>query len=227
MQIVDVSTLWVRVVVTRMRRAGTPLEFVLFPMLHVGEARYYAEIRRRIAECDVVVAEGMPRSAQTALLTAVYRVMRFKRGLVVQNLRLAELDIPLVRPDMTAGQLRESWRRVPWTSRVLMWSLIPVAALLVLLTGTRATMARHAAVDDDTIVDEAGELPPGMEELVVDERDRLLVDALFTLHERRSAEPLRVAVVYGAGHMPAVVGALMKRYRYVPRDAEYVTAFSL
>jgi hypothetical protein len=36
-----------------------------------------------------------------------------------------------------------------------------------------------------------------------DERDRLLVQALTSMHEERSQESIVVAVVYGAEHMPA------------------------
>jgi hypothetical protein len=40
----------------------------------------------------------------------------------------------------------------------------------------------------------------------------------------RAAEPIVVGVVYGAGHMPAVVRALAA-CGFKPRNAEWLTAF--
>jgi hypothetical protein len=52
-------------------------------------------------------------------------------------------------------------------------------------------------------------------------RDRLLA-ALRRPHEERAAEAIEVAVVYGAGHVPAIVTGLM-RYGYRPRSGEWLT----
>ena len=62
-------------------------------------------------------------------------------------------------------------------------------------------------------------------ELLLDDRDALLVRALEAIHEQRSQEPISVAVVYGAAHMPAVARALAARYGYRPMGAEWVTVF--
>ena len=62
------------------------------------------------------------------------------------------------------------------------------------------------------------------QELLIDDRDALLVRALETIHQQRSQEPIRVAVVYGAGHMPAVVRSLA-RYGYRASSAEWLTVF--
>jgi hypothetical protein len=50
------------------------------------------------------------------------------------------------------------------------------------------------------------------------------VRALDTIHQQRSQEPISVAVVYGAGHMPAVVRSLA-RYGYRASSAEWLTVF--
>jgi pheromone shutdown protein TraB len=88
-------------------------------------------------------------------------------------------------------------------------------------------MGRYLGLDDlpaskaQPERDIAGELV----ELIVDHRDALLIDALVSIHEARSTEPIAVAVVYGAGHMPAVVRALLARYGYRPRAADWLTVF--
>ena len=61
-------------------------------------------------------------------------------------------------------------------------------------------------------------------DLLVDDRDALLTRALDAIHQQRSKEPISVAVVYGAGHMPAVVRYLA-RYGYRASSAEWLTVF--
>lgn len=74
MQIIEVTGYAVRSAVITMRRTGTPLEFVIFPMLHVASPTFYSQIRVRLKECDLVVAEGIRgRSVGVSALTLAYR----------------------------------------------------------------------------------------------------------------------------------------------------------
>ena len=50
----------------------------------------------------------------------------------------------------------------------------------------------------------------------------MLLAALDKIHAERCQEPIAVAVVYGAGHMPAVAAGLMRRHGYRPRQAEWL-----
>jgi hypothetical protein len=63
--------------------------------------------------------------------------------------------------------------------------------------------------------------------LILDERDKLLLDALASIHEQRRNEPIEVAVVYGAAHMRAVVHYLSIRFGYRPADADWLDVFEL
>ncbi len=49
--------------------------------------------------------------------------------------------------------------------------------------------------------------------------------ALERVHEERCNEAIHVAIVYGAGHMPAVVRYLGQRFGYWASDAEWMTIF--
>ncbi len=92
---------------------------------------------------------------------------------------------------------------------------------------TLAADSRRRAVDatgmecEDLVPDQAGEF----EEPIVDSRDRLLLSALDAIHDERCSEAIAVAVVYGAGHMPAVVHHLLGRYGYRAREADWLTVF--
>lgn len=230
MQIIEVSVTGVRSAVLTLRRGPTPMEFVLVPMIHLGTAAFYAEVKNRLAECQLVVAEGVRgRSFLARALTLAYRLPGRSRrlNLVVQDDRYADCGVPVICPDITARQFTRFWRSVPAVQRMLVWVAVPVVALITWAVGTRRFISRGLATTDlPTLLDHEGrQTLPKFTELILDRRDNLLLEALATIHEQHSAEPIRVAVVYGAGHVPAVVRGLWSRYGYRPRTAEWLTVF--
>jgi hypothetical protein len=91
------------------------------------------------------------------------------------------------------------------------------------LFGSRRFLARELGSLDDLPAREE-RVPEGfqtLEGLILDERDRLLLDALASIHEQRCHEPIAVAVVYGAQHMRAVVHSLSARFGYRPVGADW------
>lgn len=65
------------------------------------------------------------------------------------------------------------------------------------------------------------------DDVVLDQRDDLLLETLSRLHLRYGAEPISVAVVYGAAHMRAVVRKMRKRFGYRPVREQRLEVFSL
>lgn len=230
MQLVEVSVTGVRSAVITLRSAQTPMRIILFPMIHLGTHDFYRSVTARLAGCDLIVAEGVAgRSVTLRALTLAYRLPARSRrlALTVQDIDYASLGIPVVRPDITGPQFSKRWRSVPWLQRLAVWCLVPPYALAFALLGTRRTLGRHLATDDlpGYLDDQVRQAAPEMTELIVDHRDTLLVDSLAAIHQARQAEGVDVAVVYGAGHMPAVTSELFRRYGYRPRTAEWLTVF--
>jgi hypothetical protein len=230
MQLIEVSVTGVRSAVITLESAAAPMRIVLFPMLHLGTPEFYRSVTARLATSGLIVAEGVSgKSAAAAALTLAYRLPARRRrlGLTVQNIDYASLGVPVIRPDLTGAQFSAGWRSVPWLQRTAAWCLVPPFALAFALLGTRRTLGRYL---------ESGDLPthldgavrqalPELTGLIVDRRDALLVDCLVSLHEAHQGERLDVAVVYGAGHMPAVTRELLRRFGYRPRTAEWLTVF--
>ena len=52
-----------------------------------------------------------------------------------------------------------------------------------------------------------------------------MLDCLTSIYQEHHNESIDVAIVYGAGHMPAVTHELLRRYGYRPRSAEWLTVF--
>lgn len=225
MEIIDTGVLGTRSAVIRLRRPGSKLEFVLFPMLHVASPEFYAEVTRRLAECAVVVAEGVSgRSVLGWALTMTYRVVPANRrsGLVLQNIDYRALDVEVIRPDVSADELVRGWRTLPLWFRALVWCALPFVVIAQFFGGRKRLLAPEVVVSD-------ADLPiSGLEERFLtafrDERDARLLAALFKLHKSRSAERISVAVVYGACHVPDLVHQLAGRLGYRPCSAEWITA---
>jgi hypothetical protein len=151
------------------RRPASPMQFVLFPMVHFGTQGFYKAVSDRLRGCQLVVAEGgRGGSATTTLLGMSCRLL-----------------------------------------------------------GTRRVLGRYLATDDLPTHEQEleAEAREDFDKVVVHARDALLVDALTSIHEERSAEPISVAVLYGAGHMPAVASMLVSRLGYHARAAEWLTVF--
>lgn len=231
MQILESSDLGLRSAVLTLRRRDTPLRFVLFPMVHLAEQAFYDAVTERLRACDLVVAEGLRgESAPVSLMTASYRLAdaSSRLGLVVQSIDYGALGVPVVYPDMTGKEFGRQWsRRVPLSQRLLLGVAGPVVGIGIRLFGSRELLGSHLAMDDlptptEELVDEAF---AEHTDITVNRRDALVVEALAVIHAERREEPITVAVVYGAGHVPGVVNALGARFGYLPRSAEWLTVF--
>jgi hypothetical protein len=102
----------------------------------------------------------------------------------------------------------------------------PAVRLFSDVFATRSLLASRLQLDSDTL---AIEEPPGFElhEIIADQRDVLLCEAVTRIHAERCGEDINVAVVYGAAHVAPLVAHLRVRHGYVPRDAEWLQVFSL
>lgn len=228
MQIIEVTGYAVRSAVITMRRKGTPLEFVIFPMLHVASPTFYSQVRLRLRDCDLIVLEGIRgRSVGVSALTLAYRFAprRKRNGLQEQHegLLLPE-GVPIINPDVTAAEAIEDLKTLPRWMYLLLMVVAPVMGLVFALRGPRAFLDEDMEVEDlpSTLRAEMMADDP-VERAMIGRRDQRLLAALGEIYAKRGEERIRVAIVYGAGHVPAVVTGLRDRYGYRPREAEWLT----
>jgi len=231
MQIIEVTSLGVRSAVITLRRTGTPLRFVLFPMMHVASPSFYRQVRERLSACDLIVAEGVGgASRQLSVLTLAYRFAPRSRrnGLEEQDeAGLLPDDIPVVRPDVTAAEAVADLRTLPRWMYVLLLAAAPVMGVIFSVRGPRAFLDKDLEVGDLPKTRRGEELADHpVASVLTDRRDQVLLATLDKIHAERSEEPIAVAVLYGAGHIPAVAAGIMHRHGYRPRQAEWLTVFS-
>ncbi len=192
-------------------------------MVHMGLPGFYQAVTRRLRECDLIVAEGADSASSTGMAYVIaLKVTRQwgARGLVHQDIDYGDLGVPMAWPENLPNATKRRRHRMPWFEWLAVAVLVPVLVVTSAVGGRDYLMRRNFEVNDDQQV-----RTRFFSKWIVDERDAELVAALSDIHERRSAEPIVVAVVYGAGHMPAVVQALAG-LGYRPRSAEWLTVFS-
>jgi hypothetical protein len=232
MQIVDHNSFDLRVVVSRFRRRGSALEIVLLPMIHIGSPQFYDKITEHLRKADAVIFEGV-RSRKGAVLRRMQRLLvRFNRdGLIHQRegLDSGALRAKLVHGDVSAATFEQEWAQIPIWMRMLMWAVLPFAAIYLALTGSKQEMARRLAREDlssrDEILDR--ELPGTLKRAIVDVRDAHLLKFLTRYVEEHRDEARTVAVLYGAAHMRPVIDLLTEKLGYRVVSSDWVVVFDV
>lgn len=233
MQFIEKNSYDVRSAVYKLDKQGTGLQFLLLPMIHIGTKEYYEEVRTRLAECDSILAEGV-KSRRARFLTYSYRVVRrIKRmDLVTQQeaLVLAGLKGKILNADMKVASFDEGWSRLPLKLRAMLLVGLPVYVGYLLLFGTREIIAQGMATNDlpsrDEILNE-DEYSKKFDDLLVDERDKVLLDHITGLDEAASSQKQLVGVLFGAKHMRSVWALLRHRLGYRMTKSEWITVFEL
>lgn len=232
MQFIEKNAFNVRSAIYRLKKGDDEFEVVLFPMIHIGEKDYYREVKRRLAECDVIFVEGV-MSKRVALLTRSYRVIeKIKRlGLVTQSaLKLTEFGGKVVNADMSAHEFETGWSHLPLATKILLSLAMPFYVIYLYLFATRNLIAGHLALDDlpsrDEILQQGNEWEK-VDDLIVDRRDRKLIRALEKFYAEGVGKKKLVGIVYGAMHMRAVSDFLLGKLGYSVVDAQWITVFNL
>ena len=233
MQFIEKNSLNVRSAVYHLKKDDAGLEFLLFPMVHVGSKEFYDEVSRRLAACDLILAEGV-NTKKASLLTLSYRIVRKIRRMELvtqqEGMRMARLREKIVNSDMEGRAFDAHWSTLPFSLKAQLLFFVPFCVAYLFLFGTRETLAENIALEDLPSSDEVLFQDEGFEKLdglLIDERDRRLIDRIEKLHDSARPEKKTVAVVYGAMHMRKVIGFLLHRLNYRVAKAEWVTVFDL
>lgn len=233
MQFIEKNSLNVRSAVYHLKHDDSGLEFLLFPMLHVGSKEFYEEVSRRLAVCDLILAEGV-NSRKGNLLTLSYRIVKkIKRmDLVTQHegMNVSGFRERIVNTDMEGPAFDAHWSALPLSLRAQLFFFIPIYVVYLLLFGTRETLADNIALEDLPSSDEIlfqDESFEKLDSLLIDERDRRLMDSIGKLHSSYGQDKKIVGVVYGAMHMRNITNFLLRKLKYRVTKAEWVTVFDL
>jgi hypothetical protein len=233
MQFIEKNSFNVRSAIYRLKSDSSRIEFLLFPMIHVGSTEFYDEVSRRLSACDVILAEGV-NSKKTNILTLSYRIVKKIRrmDLVTQQegMKVSGFREKILMSDMEEMTFDERWSLLPIVLKAQLFILIPVYVVYLFLFGTREMLAKNLALEDLPSSEEILSQDDNFEQLdslLVDERDRKLIEHIARLHYSNRPDPQTIGIVYGALHMRNAVAYLMQKLNYRVTNAEWVKVFDL
>ncbi|HKY45764.1 MAG TPA: hypothetical protein VJM50_21920 [Pyrinomonadaceae bacterium] len=233
MQFIEKNSFNLRAAVYSLKKDSTALEFVIFPMIHVGSREYYQEITRRLSTCDLILVEGL-KSKKATILTLSYRFIKKIRrmDLITQyeGIRLDEFRNEIKNTDMEGDAFDERWSSLPIMLRLQLFVIVPFCVLYLFLFGTREILAENLALEDLPSSDEVlmeDESFNRLDSLMVDERDRKLIEHIANVNDERAQTSQRIGVLYGAFHMRCVMPFLMQKLKYRVVKADWVKVFDL
>lgn len=229
MQLLDSSDLGLRSARLTFRSASSTIVITLFPMVHLGEAAFYEAVHRDAGAHDAMLVEGV-RSPVVRRITRAYRWVEgaTQIGLVVQPRPPVQSHATIIHADLSRDEFEEHWRKVPLHLRSLLYIAAPAYGLYYRWFGSRGALAKGHALDDLRSRDETLGWTPefaSIDDVVVAARDKCLLKVMGDYLDATSSEPRRLAIVYGALHMRAVIKELTRR-RFHCVDSAWMLIFS-
>jgi hypothetical protein len=230
MQIVESTIFGLRTVRISLRSPKSLLRISLFPMVHVGEPAFFAKVYQDAFAHEVVLVEGV-KSPIATRITRSYRWFIGSRriDLALQPRYPTASEATVVLADLSHAEFLKAWRGVPLWLRLAVYVAAPLMGLHRRWTATRESLAKGLGMDDVLSQQELLDLSPeggALQGAILDARDDCLIGHLR--EQIASAEAERsLAVVYGAGHMRAVIRELTGRHGYNVTGSEWLTVFTL
>ena len=231
LQIIESTDYGVRSAVLRLEAGEADPAFVLFPMIHVAEPAFYEEIGRRLEDCDLVLCEGV-RSPTSSLLTSSYRFYADspRLGLVSQSsMKMSHVADRTLHADVQGEAFEARWWRSGTWLRFLVPLVAPFFGLYLRHFGTRRFIAHGLGLNLRR--SRADNLREGddreLRALLLDWRNRRLIRVIDQQRRKHRDGEVSIAVLYGAGHMRAVLRHLLDECGYRVAKAEWTTVFEL
>lgn len=230
MQLLESSPLGLRAARIGLASSTSPIRITLFPMVHVGEPHFFEAVYCDAFASETVLVEGI----NSPIVNRLTRAYRWIEGAKQMNLCIQPPYPPAtdehtatIHADLSPGEFSDVWRDVPLWLRLLVYVGAPIVGSRYRWFGTRQLLAEGLSLEDLPSREETLGWSPEAATLTVallDARDRRLVSVLREqLESMRSG---RLAIVYGALHMRAVLNELF-RVGYYATDSRWLRVFSI
>jgi hypothetical protein len=136
----------------------------------------------------------------------------------------------IVHADLSGEEFRLAWRKIPMWLRGVSYLVAPAFGLWMRAFGTREALAKRLTLEDQPSQTELLNWNPetaAIDAALLDARDARLIERLDALLDEPSPEFKRIAIVYGAAHVRAVLKAITGRRGFFAENCEWLTVFSL
>lgn len=223
MEIIQNSVLGIRSARMTFETAGKPV-FTLFPMIHIADPDFFRRVRADAAAHDLILREGVPTPWWLPVRRAYGVLAGGGDGLASQADLLPEQvsrapHPNVIRADMDGPSFRAGLAALPLWFRALLVLAVPVLMILGRIRGMRDLLLRDFTGTSDErsggAEDAPSDSPDAVDQfvdLILNRRDQVLLRHVDRAIAKGDAAT--IAVVFGAGHMPAVIRHLRNSHGY-------------
>lgn len=213
---------------------GSPIDFVVISRGADGAeggTGADADITLKRPMASGLEDEGMQADLADALgLAFQLRAIDYsKPNWRLADMDSAELDAALKARNVDAGGFLGTLAGTSFSARLVKLLLGLVRFADGLTGGSIRAMVQVMMIEllSTDGIEKAGAagMAPGMMEVILDDRNAVVVDRLATLLDRE--DPEDVAIFYGAAHIPDLVERLRERFGYEPAGVEWITAIEV
>lgn len=245
MQFVESSFIGLRSAVHIFQHGETGHEVLIFPMIHIGDPKFYETVRDEVAGCDFFITEGVnsPRKGKkprknifVTLLTSSYMIptKRKRLGLVPQNksLKISELKGEVIWGDVNAKDFMAEWKKDSPFQVLLKLILSPLFGVYIYLFGNREDLIKILNVNDLPSRNDIltwSEENENYKNALGDFRNSHLKKIMKTHFEKigKKKTPKKTAIVYEAKHMGFIVHALEEEFGYKVKSSKWIMAMEI
>ncbi len=202
-------------------------------MVHIGEPAFFQRVFADAFSHEIVLVEGL-RSPVTRAITRSYRWLAKSTTLnLITQPRYPAQDQStgkIVHADLSGEEFMAIWRKVPLWQRGATHVGSALVGAVGRWYGTRAMLAANLGLNDLPSRKETLSFTPeflDFNHAISGARDQRLIERLAEQLDRPDSAARRLAIVYGAHHMRAVLTELIERRRFYPERSEWLTVFTL
>lgn len=233
MQLIESSALGLRSARWTLSSASSDVAITIFPMVHLGDAAFYKVVYDDAGQHDAMLVEGINSPIVTRITRAYRWIEGSKRiGLSAQPRHPLQSmsHATIIHADLSPVEFAQHWRKVPLYQQLMLYAGAPAYALYCRWLGSRASIAKDRTLDDLQSSREILSWSPewlGFDNAVMRFRDERLVAVMNEYIDAPSVGPRRLAIVYGAKHMRAVLKELTGSRGFRVVKGEWLTIFEL
>lgn len=200
--------------------------FTLYPMIHVADADFFDRVMREADAHDCVLKEGVGSGPVARTTMKAYKnISRSSPSLAVQPSHPQNPSATWYNSDLDPDTFRRKWKTIPFFRRMLFHVALRLIGLILrfgkarqLLTDALST----TSIDDGKALERV--FGKEFRNVILNDRDAALLNACETAIERRPDD--RIAVLWGAAHVPQLTQALVERHGYRITDREWITVLA-
>ena len=207
-------------------------EFTLFPMIHIADRAFFKHVKANASRHDAVFMEGV-RSFVGRTADKAHRIATVgSRKLAAQGRVFRKNNASpegeggrLFNADIEPDEFRKHWSKISLGRRILFHVILLLLGLAMRFRFVRNFMTESFANDAQSNLEDMDKVfGKGFQKAIINTRDAALLKNCETIMQSR--DYAKVAVVWGAGHMPSLIQSLTKKHGYKIVNREWITAIS-